>query len=209
MKKSFRPVLGLLLFAALLIGVKLVYDNLSSPDQTGPLTTAGSTNTTGNPGTQPSGDAGSTAASTTPTAERTKLPDFQVTDEAGNVYPISSFFGKKLVINVWASWCGPCKAEMPEFLELDKAMADDGETMIIMINLTTGLETKKTALEYLTANDMDFKFMFYDETQSAAANLAIRVIPTTVFVDKAGYIHRYNEGVLTKAKVTEILKEMD
>lgn len=96
-----------------------------------------------------------------------------------------------------------------DFLELDKEFKEDGDTAVVMVNLTFGMETKETATKYLTENKMEFKNMFFDDKQSAGASLAIRALPTTIFVDEEGYIHKYHEGTMRKDSVLSILEEMD
>lgn len=218
MKNTLKPIIGVILFAALILGAKLAYDNISASDKKGPVTatdtttaTATATPSTTAAATAPSGTVASTtaAATTTPIIAKAKLPNFDVYDEDGNQVSISKFKGKKIILNIWASWCGPCKAEMPDFLELDKEFKEDGDTVVVMVNLTFGMETKETATKYLTENKMEFKNMFFDDKQSAGASLAIRALPTTIFVDEEGYIHKYHEGTMRKDSVLSILKEMD
>ena len=76
-------------------------------------------------------------AETVPPAEEIdySAPDFTVYDGDGNAAKLSDFFGKPLVVNFWASWCGPCKNEMPYF---DKAAAERDDVTILMVNLTDG-----------------------------------------------------------------------
>ncbi len=218
MKNTLKPIIGVILFAALILGAKLAYDNISASDKKGPVTTTDTTTATATAtpsttaaATAPSGTVASTtaAATTTPIIAKAKLPNFDVYDEDGNQVSISKFKGKKIILNIWASWCGPCKAEMPDFLELDKEFKEDGDTVVVMVNLTFGMETKETATKYLTENKMEFKNMFFDDKQSAGASLAIRALPTTIFVDEEGYIHKYHEGTMRKDSVLSILKEMD
>lgn len=219
MKNTLKPIIGIILFAALILGAKLAYDNISASDKKGPITATDTTtaaatttpSTTAAATTTPSTTAAATtaAATTTPKVAKAKLPNFDVYDKDGNQVSISTFKGKKIILNIWASWCGPCKAEMPDFLEIDKELKEDSDTVVVMVNLTFGMETRDTATKYLTDNKMEFKNMFFDDKQSAGASLAIRALPTTIFVDKEGYIHKYHEGTMRKASVLSILKEME
>ena len=70
-------------------------------------------------------------------------PDFTVYDAGGMPVKLSDYLGKPVIVNFWASWCGPCKSEMPEFEEAFKQYGD--RIQFMMINLTFGSETESSA----------------------------------------------------------------
>ena len=121
--------------------------------------------------------------------------DFEVYDEEGNIVKLSEYKDKKpVVINIWASWCGPCKAEMPYFEDAINKYGDKVE--FLMINLTDGQrETKEKALKFLKDNDLEMDIL-YDLDYSAANAYNIRGIPRTIFIDKGGKIIYDREGAL-------------
>ena len=130
------------------------------------------------------------------TTIETKLAkDFTVYDEEGNTVKLSDFKGKKpVVINIWASWCGPCKAEMPYFEEAIKKYGDEVE--ILMVNLTDGQrETKEKALKFLKDNNLEMDVVF-DEDLNAANTYNIMGIPRTIFVNIDGEITYDREGLI-------------
>ena len=114
-----------------------------------------------------------------------KAPDFTVYDAQGNEVHLTDFIGKPVVLNFWASWCGPCKMEMPDFHE--KYLELDGEVQFLMINMTDGSrETVKTASEFIV--DSGYKFpVFYDTQLDAASAYGAYSLPTTFFIDDEGY----------------------
>lgn len=120
---------------------------------------------------------------------------FTVYDEDGNAVKLEDFKGKKpVVVNIWASWCEPCKAEMPHFEEAIKKYADEVE--LLMINLTDGnRETKEKALKFLKDNNLEMKILF-DEDLSAANAYNIKGIPRTIFISKDGKIAYDVEGMI-------------
>ena len=79
---------------------------------------------------------------------KVKAPDFVVYDKDGNKVGLSDYLGKPVVLNFWASWCGPCASEMPDFEEAYKERGD--KIQFLMINLTDGYqETMESATEYI------------------------------------------------------------
>ena len=119
--------------------------------------------------------------------------DFAVYDENGNTVRLSDFFGKPIVLNFWASWCGPCKSEMPEFNE--KYLELGGEVQFLMVNLTAG-DSIADANALIANNGYSFP-IFYDMTYSAANAYEVQYIPMTVFIDSEGYIMLSKVGAIS------------
>ncbi|MFZ2538098.1 MAG: redoxin domain-containing protein, partial [Oscillospiraceae bacterium] len=129
--------------------------------------------------------------------EKVKSPDFTVLDSDGNSVKLSDLFGKPIVLNFWASWCPPCKSEMPEF---DKVYGEVGKDItFVMVDLVDGQrETKEKGQEYVT--DKGFSFpVYFDTEQAGAYAYEISSIPTTLFIDKDGYIVTGVQGPIDKA----------
>ena len=107
-------------------------------------------------------------------------------DAEGNSVKLSDFYGRPVVLNFWASWCAPCKAEMPEFETVFKELGKD--TAFLMINATDGSrETEDTAKAFMEEQDYSFP-VYYDVNQEAAYAYGISSLPTTVFIDAEGYL---------------------
>ena len=85
--------------------------------------------------------------------------DFTVTDREGNTVKLSEFFGKPIIINFWATWCGPCKSELPVF---DEAYRKYGEGVtFLMVNLTDGYrDTVEAVKAFIEDNDYTFPRIF-------------------------------------------------
>lgn len=129
--------------------------------------------------------------------EKVKAPDFTVLDMDGNSVKLSDLFGKPIVLNFWASWCTPCKTEMPEFNEVYEDLGED--ITFMMVNLVDGKrETKETGAQYITEQGFSFP-VYFDTEQEAAYAYGIRSIPTTIFIDKDGYIVTGAQGTIDTA----------
>lgn len=121
-----------------------------------------------------------------PVAEEKQLaPDFTVYDADGNPVQLSDFRGKPVVLNFWASWCGPCKSEMPDFDT--KAAELDGKVAFLMVNLTDGYqETVDSASAFIQEQGYTFP-VYYDTDLSAAQAYGVSSVPVTYFIDAEGY----------------------
>ena len=128
-----------------------------------------------------------TTAPTDPTDTVHYAPDFTVYNEKGEAVKLSDFLGKPVVLNFWASWCPPCKAEMPDF---DKKFEKYGDQVqFLMVNITSG-DDFDTAKNYIDQQGYDFP-VFYDHTGEAAYLYGVQSIPVTYFIGVDGQMVAY------------------
>jgi thiol-disulfide isomerase/thioredoxin len=137
---------------------------------------------------------------------KTAAPDFTVYDSAGKPVKLSDFKGKPIVLNFWASWCSPCKKEMPDFNEVYAKEKDN--VQFLMVNMTDGQEeTQQTASEYVKSNGFSFP-IYFDLKQQADQVYGVSGIPTTMCIDKDGYILMTFEGAIDKNALIKIINQM-
>ena len=188
MSKEKKLAILALAFVVLLIGAYVLYNRLGSQVehealvvQTEPAPAEVPADTTAPP-------------ETTEEKQDKALPDFTVYDEAGNPHKLSDFRGKPVILNFWASWCGPCKSEMPDFQESFEA---NGEKIhFVMVNLTDGdQETVETAADFLREKGYTFP-AYFDTDMEAAMVYGVQAIPVTYFIDDAGELVAWGQGAL-------------
>ena len=138
-----------------------------------------------------------------PNTQAIKTPDFTIFDAKGNQIHLSDFIGKPVVLNFWASWCSPCKSEMPHF---NKAYATyKNDVIFIMVDLTDGQrETQVLGQAYV--NEQGYTFpVYFDNKQSASKAYNIRSIPATYIIDSNGNMISNYEGAIDEKTLTSAI----
>lgn len=131
-------------------------------------------------------------------------PEITVEDLEGNKVSLSDFRGTPVVLNFWASWCPPCKSEMPEFNKLYEEYK--GQVQFIMVNLTDGSrETKDTAQAYIDSQGYTFP-IYFDTDSSAAIAYQAYSIPMTFLINEDGGLEAYAAGAVSEEELREGLK---
>jgi len=133
-------------------------------------------------------------------------PDFTLKTLDGSQVSLSQFRGHPVLINFWASWCAPCRLEMPELVRAYEA--HKGEGFIVLAVNVTYQDSLEDAQRFVAEFDMTFPVPL-DETGEVADNLyQVRGLPTSIFVDRNGLITKIKLGSMTGEQVNEYVGEI-
>jgi thiol-disulfide isomerase/thioredoxin len=184
MKKQTKIIIGIAAFALLLLLATLGYNLLA-----------------------PKYSQQDDSLSNSSQAEKNAAPDFTIQDASGKDVSLSDFKGEPIVLNFWASWCPPCKAEMPDYEEMYQQYSSKG-VVFMMVNLTDGKrETTDRAKQFLSDNDYTFP-VYFDTTLSAAAAYEIYAIPKSIFIDQDGNVVNSYEKMIDAATIEENIEKL-
>lgn len=144
-----------------------------------------------------------------PVQGNTPAKNFAMTDADGNEMMLSDLFDKPVVLNFWASWCPPCRGEMPDFEEMYKQHGD--RINFVFVNLVDGSrETEETAKAFIEEQGFTFP-IYFDIYGEGSEDYEIYYIPDTFFIDRHGDVVSYAVGGIDKeqmqAGIDKLLEE--
>lgn len=182
MKKNKTFILLAVLLVILIGGAGFFYNKLSSAYKTDTLTKPSQT-------TENETESGETTVET--------APDFTMTNASGEEVKLSDFFDKPVVLNFWASWCGPCKSEMPHFEDAYQKYGED--INFVIVNLTDGArETVENASDFIEEQGYTFP-LYFDTNTEGAMTYGTYSIPVTYFIEADGVPVAQANGALDAA----------
>jgi peroxiredoxin len=128
-------------------------------------------------------------------------PEFTLKDLTGNEVNLSDYRGKVVVLNFWATWCPPCRKEIPDFNELQKQYGDRGLQFIGIALDERGAEVVK---KWVAQNPVDYPVLIGDQSvRKSYGDMA--VIPVTILIDRQGNIRTKYIGLRQKAIVESMI----
>jgi len=144
------------------------------------------------------------ATSLKPAHERNMAPDFALKDADGRTVRLSDYRGKVVLLNFWATWCGPCKLEIPWFVEFEKQLKDKGFAVLGVSLDEGGWDVVKPYLERARVN---YRVLMGNDD---VANLygGVESLPTTFLIDRQGRIASVHVGLVSKADYENDIKTL-
>ena len=140
--------------------------------------------------------------------DRIKSIDFTLTDQYGKTHKLSDYEGKVVYLNFWATWCPPCKEEMPYIEQLYKDYNKNNDDVVILgvASPNLGREgSREHVVNFLKEQGYTFPVVL-DEDGALAYQYGINAFPTTFIIDKEGYVTQYIPGAMDKATMASFIE---
>lgn len=128
-------------------------------------------------------------------------PDFGLILENGATLTLESLRGRPVLINHWATWCGPCRVEMPEIV---RVAAENTDLVVIGANDS---ESPEQVIRFAEEYAMEFPVTIDPDGQLSWL-FSVRALPMSIFIDREGVVHTIWTGLLTAEKLDELLAEI-
>jgi cytochrome c biogenesis protein CcmG/thiol:disulfide interchange protein DsbE len=127
-------------------------------------------------------------------------PGFSLTTTSGETFKLSDLRGKPVVLNFWATWCPPCRAELPELQAASQSLG----SQVAFVGVDQA-ETPDQVRAFAEKLGITYPIPL-DENGDASRLYAVRSLPTTFFIDRAGIIRQIQVGPVTEATLAQLLK---
>lgn len=158
--------------------------------------------------TQPGENAASTEEE-----NKISLPpaiDFTLTDQYGNSHTLSDYKGKTVFLNFWATWCPPCRAEMPDIQKLYEEYDTEGDDALIVLGIASpdigGEKSEEGVKQFLEENGYTYPVLM-DTTGEQFMNYGVTSYPTTFMIDRDGNVFGYVSGSLSGDMMKSIVEQ--
>lgn len=144
------------------------------------------------------------AASLKPVKDRRLAPDFALKDADGKLVRLSDYRGKVVLLNFWATWCTPCKIEIPWFMDFERTHKDDGFAVLGVSLDEEGWDVVKPYLDQMKVN---YRILMGDDSLAQLYG-GVDSLPTTFLLDREGRIASVHVGLVSKSDYQNEIKEL-
>jgi cytochrome c biogenesis protein CcmG/thiol:disulfide interchange protein DsbE len=131
-------------------------------------------------------------------------PDFQLKDDSGNSVKLADYRGKVVLLNFWATWCGPCKIEIPWFMEFQQQYKDKGFEVLGVAMDDDGWTAVKP---YIAEHKMNYRVVLGTDAVATAYG-GIESLPTTFVIDQDGHITASHIGLVNKDEYVKEIQQL-
>ncbi|MDO4469753.1 MAG: cytochrome c biogenesis protein CcdA [Bacillota bacterium] len=136
--------------------------------------------------------------------------DFTLTDQYGNTHKLSDYKGKTVFLNFWATWCSPCRAEMPDIQKLYESAETEGENALVVLGVAApNLGNEKSEEEikaFLEENGYTYPVLM-DTTGEVFMSYGVNAFPTTFMITREGEVFGYASGQLNEETMKSIVEQ--
>ncbi len=136
--------------------------------------------------------------------ERRAAPEFQLRDTDGRTVRLSDYRGKVVLLNFWATWCGPCTIEIPWFVEFERRHKDRGFAVLGIAMDEDGWEVVRPFMERLRIN---YRVLLGND-EVAQAYGGVDSLPTSFLIDREGRVARVHVGLVSRSRYENELQEL-
>ncbi|MFC3886077.1 TlpA family protein disulfide reductase [Bacillus songklensis] len=133
-----------------------------------------------------------------------EAPAFRLPSIDGKDTSLADFKGKKVILNFWATWCPPCKAEMPEMQKFHEQYGED--VKILAVNLTSTEANPKQVQAFLKERGLTFPVLLDKEDEVGTKQYKVLTIPTSYFINEQGQIVERVDGPMNFAQMERFAK---
>jgi peroxiredoxin len=137
-----------------------------------------------------------------------RAPDFALTTLDGEEVNLSDYQGKKVILNFWATWCPPCKAEMPHMEKYYEKNSKKENVEILAVNLTSQDDGKKAVEQFVDGYKLTFPILM-DEKGDVGDQYRAFTIPTTYIIDTDGIIQHKILGPMNEDMMGKMIEQME
>jgi len=130
-------------------------------------------------------------------------PDFTLTTLDGKKVKLSNYRGKAVLLNFWATWCGPCKVEIPWFIDLEKQYGPQG---LVILGVAMDDDGKATVTKFAQEMKIDYTVVLGNDDVADEYG-GVEGLPTTFYVDRNGKIVKVVAGLVSHGEIEDGIKE--
>lgn len=139
-----------------------------------------------------------------PESERRDAPDFSLRDSEGKVVRLADYRGKVVLLNFWATWCGPCKIEIPWFVEFERQHKDKG---FAVLGISMDEEGWDVVKPFISEIGINYRVLMGDDSVAQLYG-GVDSLPTTFLIDREGRVAKVHIGLVSKSSYERELQQL-